>query len=36
VRVLVVNAGSSTLKLTLLDGEGSTLAQHELAAPRAA
>jgi acetate kinase len=36
MRVLVVNAGSSTLKLTLLDGEDSTLAQHELAAPRAA
>ncbi len=35
VRVLVVNAGSSSLKLTLLDGEDRTLAARELAAPRA-
>ena len=34
-RVLVVNAGSSSLKLTLLDGEDATLAARELAAPRA-
>jgi acetate kinase len=34
-RVLVVNAGSSSLKLTLLDGEDKTLAARELAAPRA-
>jgi acetate kinase len=31
----VVNAGSSSLKLTLLDAEDKTLAAHELAAPRA-
>ncbi len=31
----MVNAGSSSLKLTLLDGEDSTLAARELAAPRA-
>jgi acetate kinase len=30
LRVLVVNAGSSSLKLTLLDGEDRTLAAHEL------
>jgi acetate kinase len=36
VRVLVVNAGSSTLKLTLLDGDDAVLGQRELAAPRAA
>ncbi len=35
MRVLVVNAGSSSLKLTLLDGADATLAQRELAAPRA-
>jgi acetate kinase len=34
-RVLVVNAGSSSLKLTLLDGDDRTLATRELAAPRA-
>jgi acetate kinase len=36
MRVLVVNAGSSTLKLTLLDAEDAILGQRELAAPRAA
>jgi acetate kinase len=36
VRVLVVNAGSSTIKLALLDGDDTTLAERELAAPRAA
>jgi acetate kinase len=35
VRVLVVNAGSSSLKLTLLDGGDATVAERELAAPRA-
>jgi acetate kinase len=35
VRVLVVNAGSSSLKLTLLDHDDSTLAAQELEAPRA-
>ncbi len=34
-RVLVVNAGSSSLKLTLLDAHEKTLAARELAAPRA-
>jgi acetate kinase len=32
VRVLVVNAGSSTLKLSLLDGDDQTLAERELPA----
>ena len=35
MRVLVVNAGSSSLKLTLLDGEDATIAARELEAPRA-
>jgi acetate kinase len=35
VRVLVVNAGSSSLKLALLDSDDSTLAAQELDAPRA-
>jgi acetate kinase len=35
VRVLVVNAGSSSLKLALLDGGDRTLAARELPAPRA-
>jgi acetate kinase len=35
VRVLVVNAGSSSLKLTLLDGSDRTLAARELSAPGA-
>jgi acetate kinase len=35
LRVLVVNAGSSTLKLTLLDGEHAVLAERELATPLA-
>jgi acetate kinase len=35
MRVLVVNAGSSGLKLTLLDGGDTTLAARELDAPRA-
>jgi len=35
VRVLVVNAGSSSLKLTLLGGDDTTLAAHELATPGA-
>jgi acetate kinase len=35
VRVLVVNAGSSSLKLALLDGADRTLAERELDAPRA-
>ena len=30
MRVLVVNAGSSSLKLTLLDGEDRTLAAREI------
>jgi acetate kinase len=34
VRVLVVNAGSSTLKLTLLDGDDAVLAERELHTPR--
>jgi acetate kinase len=33
VRVLVVNAGSSTLKLALLDGNDETVASRELQAP---
>jgi acetate kinase len=33
VRVLAVNAGSSSLKLALLDGDDETLAARELAAP---
>jgi acetate kinase len=35
MRVLVVNAGSSSLKLRLLDGEDAILAEDELPAPRA-
>jgi acetate kinase len=35
VRVLVVNAGSSSLKLRLLDGAEEIVAERELAAPRA-
>jgi acetate kinase len=35
LRVLVVNAGSSSLKLTLLDGDDSTIDARELQAPRA-
>jgi acetate kinase len=35
LRVLVVNAGSSSLKLALLDSDDSTLAAQELDAPRA-
>ena len=35
MRVLVVNAGSSSLKLALLDGEDETIAAHELQAPHA-
>jgi acetate kinase len=35
MRVLVVNAGSSSLKLTLLDGDDTVIAARELAAPRA-
>jgi acetate kinase len=35
VRVLVVNAGSSSLKLTLLDSNDVTVVERELAAPRA-
>lgn len=35
MRVLVVNAGSSTLKLSLIDGDDSTLAERELEAPSA-
>ena len=31
MRVLVVNAGSSSLKLTLLDGDDTTIAARELA-----
>jgi acetate kinase len=34
VRVLVVNAGSSSLKLALLDGEDAVLAEEELQAPQ--
>ena len=33
MRVLVVNAGSSSLKLRLLDGDDHLLARHDLAAP---
>jgi acetate kinase len=35
VRVLVVNAGSSSLKLTLLDADDTVLAQRSVDAPRA-
>jgi acetate kinase len=35
MRVLVVNAGSSSLKLTLLGGDDKTIAARELEAPRA-
>jgi acetate kinase len=35
MRVLVVNAGSSSLKLRLLDGDDEVLAEQELHAPRA-
>ncbi len=35
MNVLVVNAGSSSLKLRLLDGDDSILAEEELQAPRA-
>jgi acetate kinase len=35
VRVLVVNAGSSTLKLALLDGEDAVLAEREVVTPTA-
>jgi acetate kinase len=35
MRVLVVNAGSSNLKLTLLDGDDTAIAARELDAPRA-
>jgi acetate kinase len=35
MRVLVVNAGSSSLKLRLLDGDDAILAEEELPAPRA-
>jgi acetate kinase len=35
VRVLVVNAGSSSLKLTLLDGEDTTVASQQLETPHA-
>ncbi len=34
MRVLVVNAGSSSLKLALLDGDDATLRERELDAPR--
>jgi acetate kinase len=34
LRVLAVNAGSSTVKLSLLGDEDQTLAEHDLAAPR--
>ena len=34
LRVLVVNAGSSSLKLTLLDGQDNTIDARELQAPR--
>jgi acetate kinase len=36
VRVLVVNAGSSTVKLSLVGDEDDTLVERDLAAPRAA
>jgi acetate kinase len=35
VRVLVVNAGSSSVKLSLIGDGNVTLVKHELAAPRA-
>jgi acetate kinase len=35
VRVLIVNAGSSSLKLTLLDEQDAIVAERDLAAPRA-
>jgi acetate kinase len=35
LRVLVVNAGSSTVKLALIGDDDATLAEHELEAPRA-
>ncbi len=35
MRVLVVNAGSSSLKLTLLDGDDAVIDARELPAPRA-
>jgi acetate kinase len=35
VRILVVNAGSSSLKLRMLAGDDATVAERELAAPRA-
>jgi acetate kinase len=35
VRVLVVNAGSSSVKLSVIGGDDATVATHELAAPRA-
>jgi acetate kinase len=35
MRTLVVNAGSSSVKLTLLDGDEKTIAERELSAPRA-
>ncbi len=35
MRVLVVNAGSSSVKLTLLDGDDTVIAARELDAPRA-
>ena len=34
MRILVVNAGSSTVKLTLLGHDDATIAQHELSAPQ--
>lgn len=34
-RILVVNAGSSSVKLSLLDYDDTTIAQHELSAPHA-
>ena len=36
MRVLVVNAGSSSLKLVLLDGDDQRISAQELATPRAA
>ena len=36
MRVLVVNAGSSSLKLVLLDDDDQRIAERELATPRAA
>jgi acetate kinase len=35
VRVLVVNAGSSSVKLSVIDAEDATVAAHEIAAPQA-